>query len=301
MQAVVHQMPSQMLPQYPRQSLNGLVNHHAVPPTPPVSSRKRKRPHQFTVSYSEVQEIDSEGKLREVIVIDDSPPPPTISPATTYTNGYSASYQPPQYSAPIRTRARAAAEAQALSGSSSAVAIVAPAPKKRKREPADDSRTTLTKKTVSGTLLQQQQQQQQTTVINKSTASGSGAAADDVGILFYNSVNSDHDESIDTCRAPYLAMTKKGIILLFLMILSRGAVSQIVDGIFNYNNWRLSDCTVRLLGQGTFGKVVEAIDTQTNNRVAIKIIRAIPKYRDASKIEVRVLQKLKERDPMNRQ
>lgn len=61
-----------------------------------------------------------------------------------------------------------------------------------------------------------------------------------------------------------------------------------------------SDRTVRLLGQGTFGKVVEAIDTQTNKRVAIKIIRAIPKYRDASKIEVRVLQKLKERDPLNR-
>ncbi|KAJ3520189.1 hypothetical protein NM688_g9198 [Phlebia brevispora] len=58
--------------------------------------------------------------------------------------------------------------------------------------------------------------------------------------------------------------------------------------------------TVKLLGQGTFGKVVEAIDTETNKRVAIKIIRAIPKYRDASKIEVRVLQKLKERDPLNR-
>ena len=57
---------------------------------------------------------------------------------------------------------------------------------------------------------------------------------------------------------------------------------------------------MRLLGQGTFGKVVEAVDTQTNKRVAIKITRAIPKYRDASKIEVRVLQKLKERDPLNR-
>lgn len=62
-----------------------------------------------------------------------------------------------------------------------------------------------------------------------------------------------------------------------------------------------ADRTVRLLGQGTFGKVVEAVDTETNKRVAIKIIRAIPKYRDASKIEVRVLQKLKERDPLNRQ
>ena len=67
------------------------------------------------------------------------------------------------------------------------------------------------------------------------------------------------------------------------------------------NAYTPTDRTVRLLGQGTFGKVVEAVDTETNKRVAIKIIRAIPKYRDASKIEVRVLQKLKERDPLNRQ
>jgi dual-specificity kinase len=53
------------------------------------------------------------------------------------------------------------------------------------------------------------------------------------------------------------------------------------------------------LGQGTFGKVIEAVDIHNQNRVAIKIIRAIPKYRDASKIEIRVLQKLKERDPTN--
>ena len=62
-----------------------------------------------------------------------------------------------------------------------------------------------------------------------------------------------------------------------------------------------TDRTVRLLGQGTFGKVVEAVDIETNKRVAIKIIRAIQKYREASRIEVRVLQKLKERDPVNRQ
>ena len=55
-----------------------------------------------------------------------------------------------------------------------------------------------------------------------------------------------------------------------------------------------------MLGQGTFGKVVEAIDTETNTRVAIKIICAIPKYRDASRIEIRVLQKLRECDPTNR-
>ena len=58
---------------------------------------------------------------------------------------------------------------------------------------------------------------------------------------------------------------------------------------------------MRLLGQGTFGKVVEARDLQTNTHVAVKIIRAIQKYRDASKIEVRVLNKLKEKDPLNKQ
>lgn len=61
----------------------------------------------------------------------------------------------------------------------------------------------------------------------------------------------------------------------------------------------ITDRTVRLLGQGTFGKVVEAIDTRLQSRVAVKIIRAIPKYRDASKIEIRVLNRLKERDPNN--
>ncbi|KAI9362966.1 kinase-like protein [Zopfochytrium polystomum] len=56
---------------------------------------------------------------------------------------------------------------------------------------------------------------------------------------------------------------------------------------------------LRLLGQGTFGKVVEAYDRTRKERVAIKIIRAVQKYRDASRVEIRVLQTLKERDPMN--
>ena len=104
-------------------------------PTPPVGTRKRKRAHQYTVSYSEVQEVDTDGRLREIIVIEDTPPPPTASPATSSrTNGYSASYQPPAYSAPIRTRARAAMEAQADSSGSLSAALPIPVPKKRKRE-----------------------------------------------------------------------------------------------------------------------------------------------------------------------
>ncbi|KAK3368242.1 kinase-like domain-containing protein [Podospora didyma] len=57
---------------------------------------------------------------------------------------------------------------------------------------------------------------------------------------------------------------------------------------------------IRLLGQGTFGKVVQARDKRRNKFVAIKIIRSVQKYRDASKIELRVLATLKANDEENR-
>jgi dual-specificity kinase len=44
---------------------------------------------------------------------------------------------------------------------------------------------------------------------------------------------------------------------------------------------------------------VEAKDMQTRRKVAIKVIRAVQKYRDASKIEIRVLETLKRNDPNN--
>ncbi|KAJ9152014.1 Dual specificity protein kinase lkh1 [Pleurostoma richardsiae] len=57
---------------------------------------------------------------------------------------------------------------------------------------------------------------------------------------------------------------------------------------------------VKLLGQGTFGKVVQARDRRKNELVAIKIIRSVQKYRDASRIELRVLATLKANDNDNR-
>ncbi|TVY85551.1 Dual specificity protein kinase lkh1 [Lachnellula suecica] len=57
---------------------------------------------------------------------------------------------------------------------------------------------------------------------------------------------------------------------------------------------------MRLLGQGTFGKVVQAKDRRRNKDVAIKIIRSVQKYRDASRIELRVLSTLKANDDDNR-
>lgn len=61
------------------------------------------------------------------------------------------------------------------------------------------------------------------------------------------------------------------------------------------------DTIEKLLGQGTFGKVVQARDKKRNGlAVAIKIIRSVQKYRDASRIELRVLATLKANDHDNR-
>ena len=61
-----------------------------------------------------------------------------------------------------------------------------------------------------------------------------------------------------------------------------------------------TDSIVRLLGQGTFGKVVQAWDRKRQSEVAIKIIRSVQKYRDASRIELRVLATLAKNDKYNR-
>ncbi|KAG8629691.1 hypothetical protein KVT40_001310 [Elsinoe batatas] len=57
---------------------------------------------------------------------------------------------------------------------------------------------------------------------------------------------------------------------------------------------------IKLLGQGTFGKVVRAYDRRMKKEVAIKIIRSVQKYRDASRIELRVLSTLASNDRTNR-
>jgi dual-specificity kinase len=252
--AAVHAMPI-MHSYHSRQSLNGVNNSASaagpsVLPTPPVASRKRKRAQQYTVSYSEVQETGSDGRVRDVIVIEDTPPP-TMSPATTHGGNYSAPYQPPVFTAPIRTRARAAAEAQGISTSSSISAVVPP-PKKRKRDHADESRALPSRRPAPGSVITQ----------TESLGSRSAAATDDA------SKGPGDDKE--------------------------GHYNIVADDMI-HKRYR----TVRLLGQGTFGKVVEAVDTYKNTRVAVKIIRAIPKYREASRIEIKVLKTLKERDPQN--
>jgi len=54
---------------------------------------------------------------------------------------------------------------------------------------------------------------------------------------------------------------------------------------------------VENLGEGTFGKVVKCIKRGHKTPVAVKIVKGIDRYTDAAKIEVKILQKLRDHDP----
>ncbi|KYO21526.1 dual specificity protein kinase CLK3 isoform A [Alligator mississippiensis] len=55
------------------------------------------------------------------------------------------------------------------------------------------------------------------------------------------------------------------------------------------------------LGEGTFGKVVECVDhARGKTQVALKIIKNVGKYREAARLEINVLKKIRERDKDNK-
>ncbi|KAJ8005075.1 hypothetical protein DPEC_G00142890 [Dallia pectoralis] len=76
------------------------------------------------------------------------------------------------------------------------------------------------------------------------------------------------------------------------------------DGHLSYENGDVLQDRYELvstLGEGTFGKVVQCVDrSRAEEQVALKIIKNIEKYRDAAKLEIHVLEKIKEKDPQNK-
>jgi hypothetical protein len=47
-----------------------------------------------------------------------------------------------------------------------------------------------------------------------------------------------------------------------------------------------ADKILSMMGEGTFGRVLECWDRKTKVTVAVKVIRSVPKYREAAMIEV---------------
>ena len=54
---------------------------------------------------------------------------------------------------------------------------------------------------------------------------------------------------------------------------------------------------LKIIGEGTFGKVTQCWDRTDKKHVAIKIIKSIPKYREAAKVEIEILKDIERRDP----
>ncbi|KAJ1307557.1 hypothetical protein OPQ81_001654 [Rhizoctonia solani] len=330
--------------------------HSMMPPASASQSttRKRKRPAP-NVAFHSVIEDDGRGHQREVVIIEDTPPPtappnvpsptntPVIAPFPTHQPAYATryalahSYVPPPPSShasptslapsippvplpPRRTtRAQAQAAANSAASSSTVPQLNPPASKRRRKE--NTTTTTQTGSTYESSITPSVTEIQSAgpsaaayarkAIASKAYANGFAAGTTSIKqwpvaqipSASADSVRESYSSQVSTRPQSTVCDDKEGHYI----------IKQ--DDII-HSRYRV----VRLLGQGTFGKVVEAIDmahplysangTRSHlrpnsdyppnaGRVAIKIIRAVPKYRDASKIEIRVLKRLKESDPQN--
>ncbi|KAL8209552.1 hypothetical protein R6Q57_006284 [Mikania cordata] len=58
----------------------------------------------------------------------------------------------------------------------------------------------------------------------------------------------------------------------------------------------ITDRILSKMCEGTFGQVLECLENEKKEPVAIKIVRSINKYREAAMIEIDVLQKFARHD-----
>ncbi|KAG8864921.1 dual specificity protein kinase kns1 [Tulasnella sp. 330] len=298
--------------------------YQSAQPTPSLSqsqqssTRKRKRAvPPPSVQYHTEKHYDDLGELREFLVIEDTPPPGglAVTPAahhSTSTTGLTPSISTTfTSSGGVRTRAQAAAAAtqnESVPPSSSQHALSltnggAPPAKRRKKETfADDT-------PVAGPSRQHQHHLNGNANGNGAGPSGAYARKAIASRAYENNKHTGPGGS----AVSWVGQGSGGTESVRESQVSQAstqaqpAPSPVYDDKDGYYIINANDVIgnppryriIRLLGQGTFGKVVEAWDCINRTRVAVKIIRAIPKYRDASKIEIRVLRTLKLRDPTN--
>ncbi|KAF8666655.1 dolichol kinase [Rhizoctonia solani] len=335
-------------PATPMASFRSSYTHSMMPPAPApqAATRKRKRPAP-NVAFHSVIEDDGRGHQREVVVIEDTPPPaapahvpsPSSTAATAQYGHQSAyatryalahSYVPPPPSShvsstslapspmplpPRRTRAQVAA---ASAASSSAIPQLNPPATKRRRK--DNTATT-----PAGSLYETSLAPSVSALPTTGPSSAAFARKALASKAYQNGFNAG-TTSIKQWPTTVPSVSTESVRDSHSSQVSNRPPSTVCDDKEGHYIIKQDDIihsryrVVRLLGQGTFGKVVEAIDMvhplyssnggrshlrpntdypPNAGRVAIKIIRAVPKYRDASKIEIRVLKRLKESDPQN--
>lgn len=64
-----------------------------------------------------------------------------------------------------------------------------------------------------------------------------------------------------------------------------------------YRLGSVADEVIGLAGQGTFGTVLDVLDRKYNDRIALKVVRAVPRYSEAALVEKDILERMRKADP----
>ncbi|XP_065063632.1 dual specificity protein kinase CLK2-like [Rhopilema esculentum] len=68
--------------------------------------------------------------------------------------------------------------------------------------------------------------------------------------------------------------------------------------IYHHGDWLVNRYEIQgTLGEGTFGKCLKCYDRKRERVIALKIIKNVDKYREAAKLEIKVLEKIAQKDP----
>ncbi|XP_052863267.1 uncharacterized protein LOC128269900 [Anopheles cruzii] len=83
----------------------------------------------------------------------------------------------------------------------------------------------------------------------------------------------------------------------------RANLSSVRDDLDGHLNYSIGDVLhnkyeiIGRLGEGTFGRVVKVRNVETNQLMALKVIKNVEKYRDAAELEITALVKIRQADP----
>lgn len=58
----------------------------------------------------------------------------------------------------------------------------------------------------------------------------------------------------------------------------------------------VADQILKLAGQGTFGTVFHVFDAKHQTRLALKVVRAVERYTEAAKVEIQILEQIRQQD-----
>ncbi|GAA5926049.1 hypothetical protein JCM1841_003205 [Sporobolomyces salmonicolor] len=239
----------------------------------PQSYRRREPPPQYTIERVR----GADGVEKEVLTLEDTPDPSPAPAAGPLTNGAGA--------------ARGQAHASTSSARQDPYGGYEPAPKKRKSDVAAQAQAQAPGQAYAGAAGYQ------TYAMGSNAQGPSGYRAQAAAST--SGYKRKHDEYERDSGSAYRTSQKGKDKALEYSDKEGHFIVRIGGTVTDSRHGPTSYRIERLLGQGTFGKVVAAKIVGSEKPVAVKIIRNVPKYQEAAKTEVKVLQELAKNDPGN--